>query len=130
MLEFPGEGRTEWPASRLRVASVFASWGCIAEDFRSESAHRQDFCIVSHRRFLACLARVATHIASLPASRDMGHSEGESAEICGFLQLSAFWVSLSLYLSLSPLFRPLKRAQIVWKRGEVGAYKVQAYPKV
>ena len=39
----------EWPASRHRIASVFASWECIAEDFRSENAHRQDFCIASHR---------------------------------------------------------------------------------
>ena len=42
---------SEWPASRHRIASVFASWECIAEDFRSENAHRQDFCIASHRHF-------------------------------------------------------------------------------
>ena len=41
----------EWPASRHRIASVFASWERIAEDFRSENAHRQDFCIASHRHF-------------------------------------------------------------------------------
>ena len=63
---------SEWPASRHRIASVFASWGRIAEDFRSENAHRQNF--ASHRIAFLCLAHVATHIASLPASRDMGHS--------------------------------------------------------
>ena len=41
----------EWPASRHRIASVFATWERIAEDFRSENAHRQDFCIASHRHF-------------------------------------------------------------------------------
>ena len=46
------QARAEWPASRHRIASVFASWEGIAEDFRSENAHRQDFCIPSHRRFL------------------------------------------------------------------------------
>ena len=45
----------EWPASRHRIASVFPSWGGIAEDFRSENAHRQDFCSASHRLF-PCLA--------------------------------------------------------------------------
>ena len=43
--------RPEWPASRHRIASVFASWVHIAKDFRSEKAHRQDFCIASHRLF-------------------------------------------------------------------------------
>ena len=34
--------------------------------------HRQNF--ASHHIAFLCLAHVATHIASLPASRDMGHS--------------------------------------------------------
>ena len=41
------EFSSEWPASRHRIASVFASWERIAEDFHSENAHRQIF--ASHR---------------------------------------------------------------------------------
>ena len=44
---------SEWPASRHRIASVFASWERIAEDFRSENPHRQGFCIASHRHLRA-----------------------------------------------------------------------------
>ena len=43
--------RAEWPTSRHRIASVFASWGRIAKDFHSENAHRQDYRIASHRLF-------------------------------------------------------------------------------
>ena len=37
------------------IASLvfFASWERIAEDFCGENAHRQDFCIASHRHFRA-----------------------------------------------------------------------------
>ena len=53
----------EWPASRHRIASAFASWERIAEDFRSENAHRQHFCIASHRHFVFSMHRRSHRIA-------------------------------------------------------------------
>ena len=56
----------EWPASRHRIASVFASWERIAEDFRSENAS-PGFCIASHRHVVfrthRCSHRIAPRIA-------------------------------------------------------------------
>ena len=53
----------EWPASRHRIASLFASSDRIAEDFRSDNTHRQDFCIASHRRFVFSTHRRSHRIA-------------------------------------------------------------------
>ena len=48
---------SEWPASRHRIASAFASWERIAEDFHSENAHRRIF--ASH--CIAMSARIARY---------------------------------------------------------------------
>ena len=55
--------KTEWPASRHRIGSAFASWERITEDFRSENAHRQDFCIASHRHIVFSTHRRSHRIA-------------------------------------------------------------------
>ena len=47
------ETGARWPASRHRIASVFASWERIAEDFRSENVHRQDFCVASQNAYFS-----------------------------------------------------------------------------
>ena len=93
---------TEWPASRHHIASVFASWVRIAGGFPQRERASPG---VLHRIAspFPCLARVPTHIASLPASRDMGHSDGVSHR-CACVKLrtrgggciAPFWGSANL----------------------------------
>ena len=63
------KSQPEWPASQHRIASVFASWERLAEDFRSENAHRHDFAshriaisrFTPHRRSHRIAARIARY---------------------------------------------------------------------
>ena len=57
-------------SGRHRGASIFASWERIAEDFRSENAHCQDFCIASHRHFRVQHASPLLESPSAPSLLD------------------------------------------------------------
>ena len=74
----------KWPASRHRIASVFASWGRIAEDFRSETSIARIF--APHR--------IATSVFS--TRRRHSHRIAARVARCGPLRLSLqLWLMMS-----------------------------------